>query len=154
MKYDFQCFLEKWQYSLKDFKIKLQKLELVADKCSSVMSSWYPLFMMCACSSVSKNHGCFISLAYKASQNGLPLRDLSEFGVVSRQHSFKTAWETPILHYWLSPLPARMWDLMQHWWVKDFYACQDRYLHFRILKKASDLILMNQFRWQRQLRLR
>lgn len=132
IKYDFRCFLEKWKYSLKEFKMKIQKLELLADKCSSVMSSWYPLFITWECSSVSKNQGCFISLVYNAGQNGLPLRDLSEPGVASRQHSFKTAQERPILHYWLFPLPRRTQNLMQHWWVKDFDTCQDRSLHFRV----------------------
>jgi len=39
--------------------MKLQKLEFVADKCSSVMSSWYPLFITCECSSVSKKSRLF-----------------------------------------------------------------------------------------------
>jgi len=29
MKYDFQRFLDKWQYSLKEVKMKLQKLKFV-----------------------------------------------------------------------------------------------------------------------------
>lgn len=150
IKYDFQCFLEKWKSSLKELKMKIQKLELLADKRSSVMSSWYPLFITCECSSVSKNQGCFINLAYNASQNGLPLRDLSESGVASRQRNFKTALERPILQYWLFPLPARTQNLMQHWWVKDIDKHQDINLHLRFLKKASNLIHMNHFRWQRQ----